>query len=69
MEAVNAPMTDAECAAIRTSIRRDRPLGTESWVRRTAEVLGLGSEPAGTGASAGPEGEGSKVTRIGCLSK
>ena len=43
VEAVNAPMTEAECEAIRTSIRRNRPLGTEQWVRRTAEKLGLES--------------------------
>jgi hypothetical protein len=36
-------MTESEAAAIRESIRRDRPLGTESWVRATAVVLGLES--------------------------
>jgi putative transposase len=41
IEAVNAAMTEAECASIRTSIRRNRPLGSEAWVRRTAEKLGL----------------------------
>jgi putative transposase len=41
--AVNAPMTESEAASIRESIRRDRPLGTESWVRATAGVLGLES--------------------------
>jgi putative transposase len=41
--AVNAPMTESEAASIRESIRRDRPLGTESWVRATADVLGLES--------------------------
>jgi putative transposase len=43
IEAVNAAMTEAECESIRTSIRRNRPLGTEAWVRRTAEKLGLES--------------------------
>jgi putative transposase len=43
VETVNAPMTEAEAEAIRTSIRRNRPLGTEPWVRTTAEKLGLQS--------------------------
>ena len=43
VETVNAPMTEAEGEAIRTSIRRNRPLGTEPWVRTTAEKLGLQS--------------------------
>jgi putative transposase len=43
VDAVNAPMTEAECEAIRTSIRRNRPLGSEAWVRTTAEKLGLES--------------------------
>jgi putative transposase len=42
-EWVNAAMTEAECAAVRESLRRDRPLGAEAWVRRTAEALGLES--------------------------
>jgi putative transposase len=41
--AVNAPMTESEAASLRESIRRDRPLGTGSWVRATAGVLGLES--------------------------
>ncbi len=41
VEAVNAVMSESECAAIRESIRRDRPLGSEGWVLRTAEALGL----------------------------
>ena len=43
VQTVNAPMTEAEGQAIRTSIRRNRPLGTEPWVRTTAEKLGLQS--------------------------
>jgi putative transposase len=43
IEAVNAVMTEAECAAVRESVRRDRPLGEEGWVRRTATALGLES--------------------------
>jgi putative transposase len=40
-EFVNAPMTEAECEAIRLSIRRNRPYGSESWTRFTAARLGL----------------------------
>ena len=42
-EFVNAPMTEAEAAAIQQSIRRDRPFGSETWTRITAERLGLES--------------------------
>jgi hypothetical protein len=49
----NAPMTEPEAASIRESIRRDRPLGTESCVRRPtnwgwsrASVTRDGSEPS-----------------------
>ena len=38
---VNAPMTEAEVAAIRLSLRRDRPLGTDAWTGETAQHLGL----------------------------
>ncbi len=48
-EGVNAPMTEAECLAIGESIRRDRPFGTEGWVRRTADALGLESSLRGPG--------------------
>jgi putative transposase len=40
---VNAPTTDAEAEAIRLSIRRDRPYGSETWTRVTAARLGLES--------------------------
>lgn len=43
VEAVNAPMTETECEPIRHSLRRGRPLGSDAWVRRTADRLGLGS--------------------------
>jgi len=43
VEAVNAVATEAECAAVRESIRRDRPLGEVGWVRQTAMELGLES--------------------------
>jgi len=47
---VNAPMTEAESEAIRLSIRRDRPYGTESWTRSTAALLGLQSSLRSRGA-------------------
>jgi len=43
IERVNAPMTDAEAAAVSASIRRDRPFGSDAWARTTAEKLGLQS--------------------------
>ena len=36
-------MTDAELAAIRLSLRRDRPYGTGPWAAATAARLGLES--------------------------
>ena len=41
LEFVNTPMTEAEVAAIRLSLRRDRPYGTDSWTTETAGLLGL----------------------------
>jgi putative transposase len=40
-EFVNHPMTEAEVAAIRLSLRRDRPYGTDAWTTETAALLGL----------------------------
>jgi len=40
---VNEPQTDAELAAIRRALQRGRPLGSEQWIRATAEQLGLES--------------------------
>ena len=40
---LNTPQTDAEGAAVRRSIVRGTPLGTEAWTRRTAERLDLES--------------------------
>ena len=40
---VNMPMTPAEEEAIRRSIRRGQPYGTEPWQKRTASRLGLES--------------------------
>jgi putative transposase len=41
--AVNAPQTEAEIAAIRHSIQRGTPFGSESWTKRAARRLGLES--------------------------
>ena len=49
-EFVNAPMTEAEADAIRLSIRRDRPYGSENWTRATAADLGLESSLRSRGA-------------------
>ena len=49
-EFVNAPMTEAEAEAIRTSIRRDRPYGSEAWTHATATRLGLESSLRSRGA-------------------
>jgi putative transposase len=38
---VNRPMRPADEAALRESIRRGRPFGTEPWQRQTARRLGL----------------------------
>jgi putative transposase len=38
---VNQPQTESELAAIRRSVIRGRPLGSDAWVQRTAEQLGL----------------------------
>jgi len=41
VQLVNAPLTEAEVAAIRLCLRRDRPFGTESWMTETVHRLGL----------------------------
>ena len=38
---VNAPITEAEVAAMRLSLRRDRPFGSDAWTSETAKLLGL----------------------------
>jgi putative transposase len=40
-EFVNLAMTEAELAAVRLSLRRDRPYGTDAWTSETAGLLGL----------------------------
>jgi putative transposase len=37
---VNAPHTAAEEAAVRRSVRRGQPFGSEAWVKKTVEQLG-----------------------------
>jgi putative transposase len=41
LEWVNAPLTDAELAALRQSVARGRPFGDAPWQKRTANELGL----------------------------
>jgi putative transposase len=38
---VNQPQTDAELAAIRRSVARGQPYGSDVWVRETSHELGL----------------------------
>jgi putative transposase len=38
---VNDPQTDAEVEAVRTCVRRGRPLGQDAWQRDAARRLGL----------------------------
>jgi putative transposase len=38
---VNRPQTEAELEAVRQSVRRGRPFGSEAWVAKTASRLGL----------------------------
>ncbi len=40
-EFVNTPMTEAEVAEIRLSLRRDRPYGRGAWSTETAGLPGL----------------------------
>ena len=40
---LNQPQTDAEVAALRTSINRGRPFGSPAWQKQTAQRLSLGS--------------------------
>ncbi len=42
-ERVNASLSRAELAAIRNSVNRGRPLGSDDWVRKIANRLGLES--------------------------
>ena len=41
MSLVNEPMSEADRRRVRDSMERDRPLGTDAWLRRIAGCLGL----------------------------
>jgi putative transposase len=43
VEWVNAPHTEAELQAVRRSVQRGSPFGSEAWCKRTAQRLGLQS--------------------------
>jgi len=43
LRTVNAALRQKELEAIRASVKRGRPLGSEAWVKRTAERMGLAS--------------------------
>jgi putative transposase len=38
---VNRPQTEAELEAVRQSVRRGQPFGSEAWVAKTASRLSL----------------------------
>jgi putative transposase len=63
---VNGPMTEAELEAIRRSVRRGQPLGSESWARRVAKAMGLEStfRPIGRPRKVVPK-QSEKAPRIG----
>ncbi len=52
---VNKPLTDAELSALRRCVNRGTPFGSEDWVSKTANSLGLES-------SVRPRGRPKKVT-------
>jgi putative transposase len=41
LEHVNSPQTDAELTAIRRSVNRGTPFGTEAWAATATKSLGL----------------------------
>ncbi len=43
LEYVNEAETEEELAALRNSVRRGAPYGTDGWVKRTSKLLGLES--------------------------
>jgi putative transposase len=43
LDQVNAPQTPGEEAAVRHSVRRGQPFGSEAWSERLVETLGLAS--------------------------
>ncbi len=48
-EIVSRPETEAELSAIRHSVEKDRPFGSEGWTRRIAATLGLAHTLRGRG--------------------
>ena len=42
LDTVNEPLTDAALVAVRRSVARGRPFGTDDWARSPADRLGLG---------------------------
>jgi putative transposase len=57
-EFVNRPMIEAESEAVRLSITRDRPFGSERWVDSTADRLGLRYTLRNPGRPRKPQPEG-----------
>jgi putative transposase len=60
LERVNAPQTEAELEAVRRSVGRGRPFGSETWCQGTAQALGLQKtlRPLGRPRKAAPEEAG-----------
>src|SRR5260370_29117564 len=58
VELVNVPETQAELEAVRRSVARGRPYGSEAWCERTARQLGLQASlrPAGRPRKQADEG-------------
>ena len=63
-EFVNAPMTESEAEAIRLSIRRDRPFGTEVWTRTAAIQPGLESSLRSRGGQKRPDRIGQESNAV-----
>ena len=61
---VNLPADEQQGTMIRDAIRRNRPVGSEAWVERTARALGLEQSlrprdrPVGWRKRTGPSGKG-----------
>src|SRR5262249_26228235 len=64
LDRVPIPPTEAEIAALRRSVQRNRPYGSPAGVERTATDLGLESSLRAPGR---PRGRGSKDTRQATL--
>lgn len=52
VEGVNAPMTEAECDAIRKALQREMPFGSDAWASKTADRLGLDARARSRGRPA-----------------